>query len=68
MKRTNIVLDERAVRQLKKATGIPTLRGVVDYAIREALRHRRQRDLLRLRGRVKWEGDLDEMRRTRSLE
>jgi hypothetical protein len=37
----------------------------VDHALRELVRHRRQRRLLKLMGRIHWEGDLDEMRRGR---
>jgi Arc/MetJ family transcription regulator len=52
MKRTNIILDEKVIREAQKATGIATVRGVVDYALQELLRHHRQRNLLKLRGRV----------------
>ena len=67
MKRTNIVLDERVVAEGKKLTGIETTRGLVDHALRELVRHRRQRGLLRLRGRIRWEGDLAAMRRMRNV-
>jgi len=68
MKRTNVVLDEQIVGQAKKLTGIKVTRELLDYALRELLRHRRQRDILRLRGTVDWQGDLSEMRRGRSFE
>jgi len=66
-KRTNIVLDQTLVRQTKKATGIRTTRSLVDHALRELLRHERQRDLLKLRGKVNWQGDLAAMRRERTF-
>jgi Arc/MetJ family transcription regulator len=66
MKRTNVVLDEKIVSQAKKATGIRVTRQLVDYALREILRHRRQRDILKLRGNVEWEGNLDDMRSGRN--
>ncbi len=68
MKRTNIVLDEKVVAQAKKATGIKVTRQLVDYALRELLRRRRQREVLKLRGKVEWQGDLAEMRRGRTLQ
>jgi Arc/MetJ family transcription regulator len=68
MKRTNVVLDENIVGRAKKLTGIKVTRQLLDYALRELLRHRRQRDILKLRGKVDWEGDLAEMRRGRSFE
>lgn len=66
MKRTNVVLDEELVGTAKTLTGIRTTRRVVDHALRELVRHRRQLRLLKLKGRIHWEGDLDEMRRGRA--
>ncbi len=60
--RTNIVLDSKLVEAGLKATGLKTRRELVDFALRELLRHERQKELLQLKGKVKWEGDLDEMR------
>ncbi len=65
MKRTNVVLDDELVGTAKTLTGIQTTRQVVDHALRELVRHRRQRSLLKLKGRIHWEGNLDEMRRGR---
>jgi Arc/MetJ family transcription regulator len=65
MKRTNVVLDEKIVAQAKKATGIKITRQLVDHALRELVRRRRQKEILRLRGSVQWEGDLTSWRRGR---
>ena len=65
MRRTNVVLDEKLVSRAKSATGIKTIRALVDHALREIVRHRRQRDILKLQGRVDWQGDLSMMRRGR---
>ena len=65
MKRTNVVLDEKLVIRAKSVTGIKTVRALVDHALREIVRHRRQRDILKLRGCVDWKGDLSKMRRGR---
>ena len=65
MTRTNIVLDESLVGKAKHLTGLRTMREVVDHALRELVRHHRQRDILKLRGRVSWAGDLSRMRRSR---
>ena len=64
--RTNVVLDDDLVADAKELTGITTVKGVIHHALRELVRHKRQRELLALRGRVDWEGDLDEMRSGRS--
>jgi len=60
--RTNIVLDGKLVEAGLKATGLKTRRELVDFALRELLRHKQQQKLLSLRGKVTWEGDLLEMR------
>lgn len=65
--RTNIVLDSRLVEAGLKATGLKTRRELVDFALRELLRRDQQKKLLALKGKVEWEGDLDEMRTARGL-
>ena len=63
--RTNIVLDERLVAKGLRITGLKTRRALVDFALRELIRRRRQRAILKLRGQVKWEGNLDYFRQGR---
>ena len=60
--RTNIVLDTKLVEAGLKATGLRTRRELIDFALRELLRHKQQQKLLALKGTVTWEGDLAEMR------
>lgn len=65
MKRTNIVLDDKLVEECIKATGIKTQRALIDYALRELLRHESQAKILELKGKIHWEGNLNEWRRGR---
>jgi Arc/MetJ family transcription regulator len=65
MKRTNIVLDEALVRQGLKATGMKTRKALVHRALEELVRREKQLDLLTLKGKVRWTGNLDAMRRAR---
>jgi len=65
MSRTNIVLDSQLVEEGMKVTGLKTKRNLVDYALRELLRHEKQAKLLELCGRVEWDGDLEQMRTRR---
>lgn len=67
MSRTNIVLDSQLVEEGLRITGLKTKRNLVDHALRELLRHEKQAKLLELRGKVDWEGDLDEMRTGRGF-
>jgi|WetSurMetagenome_2_1015567.scaffolds.fasta_scaffold242807_1 Arc/MetJ family transcription regulator len=65
MKRTNIVIDEKLVEKGKKATGLKTSRAVIDFALKELVRHSDQRRILELFGAVEWTGDLTAMRSMR---
>ena len=65
MKRTNIVLDEELVGKGMRLTGINTRKALVDYALRELVRRKEQKKILRLKGRISWEGDLDQLRANR---
>ena len=67
MKRTNIVIDDELIKDCMKATGIKTQRALIDYALRELLRHEAQTKILKLKGNVDWEGNLNEWRRGREL-
>jgi len=66
MGRTNVVLDDRLVEECQELTGINTRRALIDYALREVLRHGRQRRVLELKGNVKWEGNLEAWREARA--
>jgi Arc/MetJ family transcription regulator len=55
--RTNIVLDKQL-----QSTGIKTRRELIEYALRELVRHKQQRRLLSLKGTIQWDGDLDTLR------
>ena len=68
MSRTNIVLDDSLVTSCIKATGIKTKKALVDFALRELLRHKRQKKILELKGSVSWDGDLKTWRRGRFSE
>lgn len=66
MKRTNIVLDEKLVRDGLKTTGMKTRRALIDFALKELVRREKQVGLLALKGKVRWSGDLKQMRATRN--
>jgi Arc/MetJ family transcription regulator len=45
-----------------RRTGIKTKRAVVEEALRTLIQLKRQEEILPLRGKLKWDGNLDEMR------
>jgi Arc/MetJ family transcription regulator len=63
--RTNIVIDDGLMRAALRASGLPTKRAAVEEGLRLLVDVNRQTELRRLRGRVKWEGNLRELRSTR---
>jgi Arc/MetJ family transcription regulator len=65
MSRTNIDLDERLVREGLKVFGCKSKRELVNLALSELLKKAKRKEILELRGQLKWEGDLDELRRSR---
>ena len=66
--RTNIVLDDNLIERAQKLTGIKTKREVVQEALRTLILLREQTEIRPLRGKLKWEGDLDEQRQSRMAE
>ena len=68
MTRTNVVLDEALVGECRKITGISTQRALIDHALRELLRHGRQKKVLELKGRIAWQGNLRSWRRGRGIQ
>jgi len=60
--RTNIVIDDKLMADTLRATGLKTKREAVELGLRTLLRLHRQAQIRRLRGRLRWQGDLDAMR------
>lgn len=65
MARTVLNLDDALYEQAKIYTGLKKKVDVVNYALKKLLEQRDIEKVLDLRGTVKWEGNLDEMRRDR---
>jgi len=65
MHRTNVELDENLVSEAMKLTRMTTKKEVVNYALSELVRKKRRKGILKLKGKVKWIGNLDEMRKSR---
>ena len=60
--RTNIVIDDQLMADALKATGLNTKKEAVEEGLKLLIRRNRQQEIRKLRGKLKWEGDLDEMR------
>jgi len=64
--RTNIDIDDDVIRKVQRLTGATTKREAVDLALRELVARYERAGILKLRGKVRWEGDLERSRKARS--
>jgi Arc/MetJ family transcription regulator len=66
--RTNIDIDDELMKEAQELSGLKTKRAVMDAALRMFVRVHHQQEIRKLQGKVRWEGNLDEMREGRFLE
>jgi Arc/MetJ family transcription regulator len=65
MARTNIDLDDRLVEEGLRSFKCKTKKELIHLALQELLKTEKRKEILKLRGRLQWEGNLEEMRRSR---
>ena len=63
--KTHIELDDALLEQVFKLGGFATKKAAVNTALAEYAKLLKRRELLEMRGKVPWEGDLNEMRTDR---
>lgn len=61
--RTNIVIDQKLMAQALRLSGAPTKRQVVEDSLRLLIQVKKQERIRKARGKLRWTGDLDAMRR-----
>ena len=61
--RTNIVIDDDLIARAMRLSGAATKREAVQRTLELLVRLKQQEKIRSLRGKLHWEGDLDEMRR-----
>lgn len=66
--RTNIDIDDELMAEALRRSGAPTKRAAVEEGLRLLINTRRQGGIRKLRGKVKWEGDLDAWRTDRATD
>lgn len=62
--RTNIVLNDKLVKEGMRLTKAKTKKELINLALEELVVRRKRKRILKLEGKIKWEGSLDEMRRS----
>ena len=60
--RTNIVIDDKLMKDALRVTGAKTKREAVELGFQTLIRLSRQAQARQYKGKLKWEGDLDDMR------
>lgn len=60
--RTNIVIDDQLMADALKVTGLATKKEAVERGLQLLIKQNQQQAIRELRGKLKWVGDLDEMR------
>jgi Arc/MetJ family transcription regulator len=63
MMRTTLNLDDEALAGALQMAPGKTKTEIINEALREFTRRRRLRGLLKFEGKMRWEGDLDRLRR-----
>jgi Arc/MetJ family transcription regulator len=64
--KTHIEIDDIVLEQICKLGGFTTKKVAVNTALAEYLKLLKRQQLLALRGKVEWQGDLDRLRRNRA--
>jgi len=60
--RTNIDIDDRLMRQAMRSSRARTKRAAVEAGLRLLIQTRAQATIRRLRGKIRWDGDLNASR------
>ena len=61
--RTNVVIDDKLMSRALRSSGCRTKRSAIESGLRLLVQVNSQKKIRDLRGKIHWEGDLEEMRR-----
>ena len=61
--RTNIVIDDKLLKAAKNILGTKTKRETIEKALQKIVNLEEQVEIKKLRGKLRWEGNLQESRR-----
>jgi len=60
--RTNIIIDDKLMREALRASGASTKKEAVERGLRMLVRLNKEAEIRKFRGKLRWEGNLDGMR------
>lgn len=65
MGRTNVVVDDKLLKEGLRLTKCKTKKELINKAIEDLIKKEKRKKLLKLEGNVIWEGNLSKMRKRR---
>jgi Arc/MetJ family transcription regulator len=60
--RTNVVIDDDLMDEALKVSRLKTKKDAVEEGLRVLVQRKKQENIKNLRGKLHWEGDLEDMR------
>jgi Arc/MetJ family transcription regulator len=66
--RTNIEIDDKLMKEAMRSSGSRTKRAAVEAGLRLLVTIQKQAGIRRLRGKIRWEGNLEQSRLGRNTE
>ena len=60
--RTNVVVDDDLMASALKVSGLKTKKDAIEEGLKLLVQVKRQKENKRFRGKLKWSGNLEEMR------
>ena len=63
--RTNIVIDDAIMKEAMMLSKLKTKKAVVETGLKLLVQIKKQEQIKSLRGKLKWDGDLEKMRLNR---
>lgn len=60
--RTNVVVDDELMEAALRVSGLRTKKNAIEEGLKLLVQVKQQKEIKRFRGKLKWSGNLDEMR------
>jgi len=60
--RTNVVVDDELMESALRVSGLKTKKDAIEEGLKLLVLVKKQKEIKRFRGKLKWSGNLDEMR------
>lgn len=60
--KTNIIIDDQLIADALEVSGLKTETEVIEMGLKKLIELKKQEQIKQFKGKLKWEGDLEEMR------